>query len=260
MEQITPIPAFQDNYIWLLRNDAGSHAIIVDPGDAAPVITALEREGLTLAAIFITHHHFDHIGGINELVAKYAAPVFGPANEQIPCRTHSLRENQVIQIEGFSQRFRIIEVPGHTLGHIAYFSEDFTPPILFCGDTLFSAGCGRLFEGSPAQMFDSLNKLAALPSQTRVCCTHEYTLSNLRFAQAVEPGNAEIEKHIDKVTQLRAINQPSLPTTIDQELTINPFLRSAELIIKQSASTKMGFEICEPVQIFATLRTWKNEF
>ena len=260
MEQITPIPAFQDNYIWLIRNDAGTHAIIVDPGDAAPVKEILEKEQLTLSAILITHHHFDHIGGINELVNKYHPVVFGPANESIPSCTHSLKENETIQVEGFSQHFRVIDVPGHTLGHIAYYSDQFSPPALFCGDTLFSAGCGRLFEGTPQQMFESLQKLAALPGHTQVFCTHEYTLSNLKFAQHVEPGNKQIEKRIDEVVRLRKENLPSLPTTIDQELTINPFLRTDQSIIKQSAEAKSGCEICEPVQTFATLRTWKNDF
>jgi len=260
MEQITPIPAFQDNYIWVLRNDAHSHAIIVDPGDAEVVLKLLEQEQLTLSAIFITHHHFDHVGGIDTLVKRFPVPVYGPVRESIPALTTPVAEGAEFSVPAFSQRFRVLDVPGHTLGHVAYYSEDFTSPLLFCGDTLFSAGCGRLFEGTPEQMYASLLKLAALPGNTRVCCTHEYTLSNLQFARAVEPDNPAIEQYIDSVKRLRAENRPSLPSTIDQELSINPFLRTSELTIKRSAEKKSGVQICEPTQIFATLRSWKNEF
>lgn len=260
MSEITAIPAFDDNYIWLIRNNADTHALVIDPGDAAPVIKLLDAKGLQLSAILVTHHHFDHVGGIAALVERYAPVVIGPANESIPGRTQAVTENQIVSLPHFAEKFRVIEVPGHTLGHIAYYSEDFPQPLLLCGDTLFSAGCGRLFEGTAEQMFQSLNKLAALPGNTQVFCTHEYTLSNLKFALAVEPGNKVIESYAEKVQTLRKQNLPSLPSTIEQELAINPFLRTQELIVKQSAQARTDVHLCEPVQTFATLRQWKNEF
>jgi hydroxyacylglutathione hydrolase len=181
------LPAFADNYIWMLHD--GKQAVVVDPGDAAPVEQALDRLALTLAGILVTHHHADHVGGVNALRPRLQGPVYGPATERIPTPFVPLREGDEVSVLGLS--FRVLDVPGHTAGHIAYVQEDAAQsPLLFCGDTLFSAGCGRLFEGTPAQMARSLAKFAALPADTQVCCTHEYTLSNLRFAAAVEPGNA----------------------------------------------------------------------
>ena len=190
---LTPVPAFDDNYLWLLDN--GREALVVDPGDAAPVLAALDARGLTLAGILLTHHHGDHVGGVDALRAHLRGPVYGPAGEKLPEPVARLRGGDVIELLGL--RLAVLDVPGHTAGHIAYFAAVVPggDPLLFCGDTLFSAGCGRLFEGTPAQMHASLQSLAALPGATRVCCAHEYTLSNLRFAREVDPGNAALAAH-----------------------------------------------------------------
>ncbi|RZJ03136.1 MAG: hydroxyacylglutathione hydrolase, partial [Rubrivivax sp.] len=182
---LTPLPAFDDNYLWLLDN--GREALVVDPGDAAPVAAALDARGLTLAGILLTHHHADHVGGVNALRDRLRGPLYAPANEQMPEPVTRVQGGQTVELLGL--RFAVIDVPGHTAGHIAYFAADVpgSAPLLFCGDTLFSAGCGRLFEGTPAQMHASLQSLAGLPDDTRVCCAHEYTLSNLRFAREVDP-------------------------------------------------------------------------
>jgi hydroxyacylglutathione hydrolase len=186
MPTIIPIPAFVDNYIWLVRE--GSAGAVVDPGDAAPVIAYLQREGITLTAIIATHHHGDHVGGIRDLTARWPVPVYGPASEAIPGRTQALIEGDAIVVPGIGLPLSTLDIPGHTAGHIALVGQD----LVFCGDTLFAAGCGRLFEGTPAQMVASLGKLAALPDMTRIYCGHEYSLSNLRFALAVEPDSAAL--------------------------------------------------------------------
>lgn len=232
--------------------------MVVDPGDATPVCKALDALGLTLKAILVTHHHADHVGGIDDLQSRLQGPVYGPAGEDIRQITHELKEGDSLQVLGL--RFKVIEVPGHTAGHIAYAQQDeATAPLLFCGDTLFSAGCGRLFEGTPAQMFDSLAKLSHLPASSRVCCTHEYTLSNLRFAAAVEPGNAARAAHHERCKALRAEGRITLPSSIALELQINPFLRcnQAEVITQAMAH---GAASADPVQVFAALREWKNNF
>src|SRR5664279_4568975 len=189
MVSIIPIPAFADNYIWLLRQE--TNAVVVDPGDAAPVLAYLAREGLTLTAVLATHHHGDHVGGIATLLEHFAVPVFGPARETIPGRTQAVAGGDVVAVPGLPVTLTGIDIPGHTAGHIAFFGDVDGQPTLFCGDTLFAAGCGRMFEGTPLQMWTSLSALAALPPATRVYCGHEYTLANLRFALAVEPGNAD---------------------------------------------------------------------
>jgi hydroxyacylglutathione hydrolase len=262
--ELVAIPAFSDNYIWMLHD--GSQAVVVDPGDAAPVIQALRDRGLTLAAILVTHHHADHIGGIDELKAHAqhttrspaSLPVYGPAGEHISQTTHALSEGDHIEVLGL--RFLVIDVPGHTAGHIAYAQQDVaTAPLLFCGDTLFSAGCGRLFEGTAAQMFDSLGKLSALPADSRVCCTHEYTLSNLRFAAAVEPGNVARAAYHERCTALRAAGQITLPSSMALELQINPFLRCQQAEVVSQALAH-GAASANPVQVFAALREWKNNY
>ena len=253
---LVALPAFTDNYIWMLHD--GAHAAVVDPGDAAPVTAALDRLHLRLAAILVTHHHADHVGGVDALRARLQGPVYGPAREAIPQPFVPLRDGDRIEVLG--QRFEVIDVPGHTAGHIAYAQLDApAAPLLFCGDTLFSAGCGRLFEGTPAQMLDSLSRLAALPGDTRVCCTHEYTLSNLRFAAAVEPDNAAVAAHIRHCQALRAAEQPTLPSSMALELQINPFLRSREAAVVAAARTQ-GAASAEPVEVLAALREWKNRF
>jgi hydroxyacylglutathione hydrolase len=258
--ELVAIPAFSDNYIWMLHN--GTDAVVVDPGEAAPVIKTLHEKGLTLAAILVTHHHADHIGGIDELKSSLHLPadfiVYGPAGEHIPQTTHELTEGDHIEVLGL--QFEIIDVPGHTAGHIAYAQRgEPHAPLLFCGDTLFSAGCGRLFEGTPAQMFDSLSKLSALPADSRVCCTHEYTLSNLRFAAAVEPGNVTRAAYHERCNALRAAGHITLPSSLALELQINPFLRcQQEEVVTQALAH--GAASADPVHVFAALREWKNNY
>lgn len=252
--QITPIPAFTDNYLWLLAR--GGRAVIVDPGDAAPVERALGEQGLELAAILVTHHHSDHVGGLAALKARHDVPVYGPAAESIRGLTHVLREGDRVRIDALGLELAVWEVPGHTLGHIAYVADGF----VLCGDTLFSAGCGRLFEGSPEQMHRSLGRLAALPPSTQVYCTHEYTLSNLAFALAVEPDSAALGAEVARVRALRSAGQPSLPSSIGHELRVNPFLRAADPAVVAAASRHAGRRLASPQDVFTTLRRWKDGF
>ncbi|MDO8419333.1 MAG: hydroxyacylglutathione hydrolase [Rubrivivax sp.] len=255
---LTALPAFADNYIWMLHD--GAQAVVVDPGDAAPVRAALDAQGLALAGILVTHHHPDHVGGVDALRPYLRGPVFGPARETIPGPFTPLHDGAVIDVMGL--RFRVLDVPGHTAGHIAYVQEaDTAPsaPLLFCGDTLFSAGCGRLFEGTPAQMHESLTRLAALPADTQVCCTHEYTLSNLRFAAAVEPGNTARAEYELRCRALRAADKPTLPSSIGLERQINPFLRCDAPEVVATARAQ-GSVSDEPVAVFTALREWKNRF
>ncbi len=250
------LPAFNDNYLWLMHD--GSHAMVVDPGDAEPVLAALAQHGLQLATILLTHHHADHVGGVAALREATGATVYGPAQERLPEPFIPLTEGARVDVLGRS--FRVIDVPGHTAGHIAYFSEDArAAPLLFCGDTLFSGGCGRIFEGTPAQMLASLDKLAALPADTRVCCAHEYTLANLRFARVVEPGNEALAQYQRKCEELRAVGTPTLPSSIGIERAINPFLRSREAAVTQSVQAQAATATDE-VAVFAALREWKNNF
>jgi hydroxyacylglutathione hydrolase len=259
--QITGLAAFDDNYIWVLRNRG--HAVVVDPGDAAPVNAYLADSGDTLAAILLTHHHGDHIGGVADLVATCAiAPaVFGPAAEGIEGVTRPLQGGERIVLEQIDLELEVLAVPGHTRGHIAYFSPDIgTDGALFCGDTLFGAGCGRLFEGTPAQMQASLAKLAVLPAPTLVYCAHEYTQSNLRFALAVEPDNVALLARRDMVTILRAGHQPTIPSSIGLELATNPFLRWDAPDVIAAASQRLGRPIQSAVETFAAIREWRNGF
>lgn len=253
---LSALPAFADNYIWMLHD--GAQAVVVDPGDAAPVLQALDKQGLQLAGILVTHHHADHVGGVDALRPRLRGQVWGPARERIPAPYTALEDGDCIQLAGL--QWRVIDVPGHTAGHIAYFQEGAdAAPLLFCGDTLFSAGCGRLFEGTPAQMHTSLARLAALPADTRVCCTHEYTLSNLRFAAAVEPGNADRAAYELHCRAQRAAGQPTLPSQMGLERQINPFLRcTAPEVV--AAARKRGAAANDAVSVLATLREWKNCF
>ncbi|MBC5783377.1 hydroxyacylglutathione hydrolase [Ramlibacter sp. USB13] len=256
--RLIALPAFQDNYLWLLHD--GQRALVVDPGDAGPVQAFLADQGLQLEAILVTHHHPDHVGGVDALRDATGARVWGPARERIPEPVTRLSEGDAIEVLGL--RFEVLDVPGHTAGHIAYYCPDFEgAPLLFCGDTLFSGGCGRLFEGTPAQMFDSLAKLAALPGATRVCCTHEYTLSNLKFATAVEPGNSQLNHYRQQCEQKRSHGEPTLPSTIAVENGINPFLRTRQPAVAQAAhGHDPAADPADPVAVFAALRQWKNEF
>lgn len=256
------LPAFSDNYIWLI--DDGRNALVVDPGQAAPVFEALEREGLRLAAILLTHHHADHVGGVGEIVARYGSlPVYGPAHESIAEVTVPLAGGSRIEITAPTASFDVIDVPGHTRGHIAYYqapSDSAGLPHLFCGDTLFANGCGRLFEGTPAQMLASLDALAALPGETQVHCAHEYTLSNLRFAVAVEPGNAELQDWRRRALALREAGVPTLPTTLAQERATNPFLRVDAAEVRASVAAQVGHEAPSRLAVFTALRAWKDHF
>lgn len=236
----------------------GHHALVVDPGDAQPVLEALQREGLQLQTILVTHHHADHVGGVDALRNATGATVYGPATERIPAPLVKLHGGEALQTLGL--HFTVMDVPGHTAGHIAYYCDSIDgAPLLFCGDTLFSAGCGRLFEGTPAQMLASLESLAALPGNTRLCCTHEYTLSNLKFALEVEPGNAALVAYNVRCQELRARGLPTLPSSIALERDINPFLRSRQPEVLASAN-RFDAAMTAQAGAFATLRHWKNSY
>ncbi|WP_434771343.1 hydroxyacylglutathione hydrolase [Pseudomonas entomophila] len=259
MIQIDALPAFSDNYIWLLQDTDTRRCAVVDPGDAQPVLDWLETHpGWTLTSILITHHHHDHVGGVERLKQATGAQVSGPAKETIPARDRGLVEGD--RVEALGLTFTVIEVPGHTLGHIALHAVNGQTPILFSGDTLFAGGCGRLFEGTPAQMHASLERLAALPDATQVYCAHEYTLSNLRFAQAVEPGNPAIAARLAEVEQWRAVGRITLPSTLALERSTNPFLRCAETSVKQKADERGAMAGGDASTVFAALRRWKDSF
>lgn len=256
MATVLHADAFEDNYIWLVRGPIPNRVAIVDPGDAAPVIERLERENLAPAAILCTHHHWDHTGGVKDLVARYDVPVYGPEAEDIPAVTYRVKESDHIAPEQLGLEFVVLDVPGHTAGHIAYYGHG----VLFCGDTLFSAGCGRLFEGTAAQMHTSLAKLAGLPAATLVYCAHEYTQANLRFALAVEPDNPDLPRRMAEVERLQREHAPSLPSTIELEKRTNPFLRTDEPAVRSTASRHAGCELSVGVEVFAALRSWKDKF
>jgi hydroxyacylglutathione hydrolase len=252
--QVVPIPAFNDNYIWALRS--GRCAAIVDPGDAQPVLDYLAREGLELIAILATHHHADHVGGVAELRRDRDIPVYGPKHEPIAVLTHPVSGGDRVAIAQLGAEFEVIDVPGHTRAHIAYYGSK----RLFCGDTLFACGCGRVFEGTPEQMHASLEKLAALPDETLVYCAHEYTLSNIRFARAVEPGNVALAERERSDTHAREQNRPTVPSTLAREKATNPFLRCAQPEVVLSASRHRGATLTDPVAVFTAIREWKNQF
>lgn len=260
ISSIHPIPAFSDNYIWIATEEGSNKACVVDPGDASPVIEYLEAHDLSLSDIFITHHHPDHTGGIQELSAKYSPRVIGPSVSNINGLSQSVGEGDRVQL--FDQTFVVIEVPGHTLDHIAFFCNEPAneSPILFCGDTLFAAGCGRIFEGTPSMMFDSLAKLATLESSTRVYCTHEYTMANLKFALAADPNNESLKNRISLEQQKRDADTPTLPSSIDLELATNPFLRCLDKELVKCAEERLGRSPDNEAEVFAALRSWKDSF
>lgn len=254
---VVPLRAFNDNYIWTLRD--ASHAIVVDPGDAQPVLHYLAAEKLELAAIITTHHHKDHIGGVKELIERFAGrdiPVYGPHDPRVPEATQRLREGESITLPHFGITLTVLEVPGHTSSHIAYHGDG----MLFCGDTLFAAGCGRLFEGTPAQMHDSLSKFMRLPDATRAYCAHEYTLANIRFARAAEPANNALVEWDARARAQREVDLPTVPSTIGLERATNPFVRCSEADIIASASRRAGKPLTDPVSVLAAIRDWKNNF
>ena len=250
------IPAFADNYLWAICNNG--RCAIVDPGDAAPVEAFLQEQGLSLAAILVTHHHPDHVGGITRLVQDRAIPVYGPAQENIPGMTHPLEDNQTLALDPLGIHLQVLAVPGHTLGHIAYYDADNN--WLFCGDTLFAGGCGRLFEGTPSQMHASLTRLAELPGQTQVYCAHEYTRANLEFALAVTPEDQRVQARLAAVKSARENGQITLPTTLTEECRTNPFLRAGEDAVQAACEAREPGVSGDPMQCFATLRRWKDSF
>jgi len=259
-EAIYPIPAFSDNYIWIFT-DGENDACVVDPGDSNVVAEYLGNHNLSLSHILLTHHHPDHTGGVKALADRFDSQVIGPAKSPFGAIDHPVSEGQRLTVLGF--QFGVLEVPGHTLDHIAYYCDsapDGDGPLVFCGDTLFAAGCGRIFEGNPSMMFQSLQKLAALPAATRVFCTHEYTLANLQFANAAEPENKELQQRTASAKQARDSNQPTLPSNIGLELATNPFLRCSQPTLARSAATQHGSQVTDPVEVFATLRRWKDNF
>lgn len=250
------VPAFADNYLWLIHD--GVHAAVVDPGDAAPIVAALEKNKLSLVSILLTHHHSDHTGGVQALLQRYPVPVFGPRSEAIKGITMPLSEGDTASIPELDLQLQVLDVPGHTSGHIAYVAHE--QHWLFCGDTLFAGGCGRLFEGTPQQMVNSLGKLAALSDDTKVYCAHEYTVSNLRFAEAVEPGNQALSTRLTAEQDKRAQGMATVPSTIGLEKATNPFLRYREPAIVEQLIATGHLSQRDPVAAFAALREWKNNF
>jgi hydroxyacylglutathione hydrolase len=257
MLDVRPIPAFRDNYIWIIRGIADPRVVaVVDPGDAAPVLATIAREGLSLAAILATHHHADHVGGVPTLMAETGARAFGPGRERMPAGVLPLGQHERARIPELGLEFTVLDVPGHTAGHIAYSGHG----VVFSGDTLFSAGCGRLFEGTADEMLGSLDRLAALPGETRVFCGHEYTEANLRFAMTVEPANSAIMDYVKRAAGQRAQGRPTLPSTIELEKRVNPFLRCRHEDVKSAAERRAGRLLSTPAAVFAEIRSWKDTF
>jgi hydroxyacylglutathione hydrolase len=252
MLDVVAVNAFKDNYVWTLRTR--THAAVVDPGEARPVLDYLAREKLALAAILATHHHPDHVGGIAELRLQFDVPVYGPRGEPIATLTHPVSEGDTVTIPALGVSFSVLDIPGHTRAHIAYYGAG----ALFCGDTLFACGCGRLFEGTAEQMYTSLAKLRALPDDTKVYCGHEYTLANISFAKSVEPGNAALNAREARDRKLREAGKPTLPSTMREEKATNPFLRCTEPAVVDSVNKYMGARVSDPVRVFAAIREWKN--
>jgi hydroxyacylglutathione hydrolase len=256
MLQIYPVRAFKDNYIWVIHNQ--HYAAVVDPGDALPVLRYLQDLDLRLIAILNTHHHPDHVGGNGALLKHFSVPVYGPANESISTLTHHLQEGGIVQLPELSLDFSVLDTPGHTAGHIVYYATKSEKNLLFCGDTLFACGCGRIFEGTAQQMYTSLQKLAKLPDETLIYCAHEYTLGNIRFARTVDPENMDLSEREAAVEEQRRRDVPTLPSTISIEKTTNPFLRCHHPDIIDNVNVHAGRSLSDPVSVFTELRKWKN--
>ncbi len=256
MLDIIPIPALRDNYIWTLHN--GQHAVVVDPGEAAPVLSWLGARQITLTAILCTHHHGDHTGGISELLEVYNVPVYAPHSESIPGTTRPLIEGDIVNLPELGISLKVLDIRGHTRGHIAYLLPGNTG--IFCGDTLFGCGCGRIFEGTAEQLHRALLRLAALPDDTQVYCAHEYTEANIRFALVCDPDNVRLKQRAAATRSLRAANQPTLPSTIGLEKATNPFLRCSEPAIMRAAHQSGNFADSSELAVFTALRSWKDQF
>jgi len=256
---VHPIAALSDNYIWLIRQ--GDRAAVVDPGEASPVLAWLHAQGVALDAILLTHHHGDHVGGVLELVERYGCPVWGPARERLPHCDHPVGEGSRVQLPHLGIDLQVLDVPGHTAGHVAYVGKVPGHPLaLFSGDTLFAGGCGRLLEGTPTQMYDSIGKFSYLPLETSIFCGHEYTLANLRWAKSVEGDNGALQETFLAAEAARAAGRPTLPSTIGQESATNPFMRTHLAQVAKAASQWAGHALDGPVDVFAALRAWKNDY
>lgn len=259
MTEIFALNAFDDNYIWVLR--ANGHAVVVDPGDAAPVLDWLAKSGDRLCAILATHHHGDHVGGAAEILARHPSPYYGPDDERIAGLDRPLTGGEHLRLPEIGVDFQVLAVPGHTRSHLAYYDPKLgATGALFCGDTLFGAGCGRIFDGTPAQMQGSLARLAALPAPTLVYCAHEYTQANLRFAAAVEPGNPDVQRRVEDVAAMRTAGHSTVPSTIGIERETNPFLRWDAPAVRDAAAHRLGRPPVDPIETFAAIREWKNGF
>jgi len=259
MLQVIPIPAFTDNYFWLLTNEERKFAAIVDPGDAEPVIRELESRNMSPVALLITHHHSDHVGGIAKLVEKYPdLDVYGPANEFIPHITKALDETKTVELKELDLTFSVMDIPGHTAGHIAYYCDEEKEKSLFCGDTIFANGCGRVFDGTMEDLYASLNKIAKLPAETLLYCAHEYTLDNIGFAKWVEPDNEDLIERQERSWELIDSSRPTVPSTLEMEFKTNPFLRTHIPEVIAKAEVIAGRETRTPVDVFTVLRVWKD--
>lgn len=255
--RLRPLPAFSDNYIWTLAHDNG-RALVVDPGEAGPVLQAA-AEGLRPEAVLLTHHHSDHVGGVGELLHSWPdLRVVAPDDERITTATERVGDGAIV--EAIGRRFRVLSIPGHTRSHIAFVSAPEDEDLVFCGDTLFSLGCGRMFEGTPTQMLASLDRLASLPDSTRICCGHEYTLANAAFARICEPGNPALEWRTQQAEAQRGAGLPTLPSTLADERAANPFLRVDAPEVRASIARRLGHAPTDRVEVFAELRRWKDGF